>query len=125
MKRTASAALIFLGLGAGDCFAMPTDARARYEEEDKRLGELYRTLIARLRKCRPELVAPLRASERKWIDFRDAECAFQERAEPTDLYKVKCLEHLTLQRIETLKKTIEAVEGAECEPAPGKGKEAP
>ena len=114
MKIVLLSALMAVGLGASLGSAMPTDTRARYESEDKELGILYNKLIAKLLQCKPTAVKRLRISERKWIEFRDAECGFEEQADPTGHYKVACLERLTLQRIETLKSVLEGVE-AECQ----------
>jgi uncharacterized protein YecT (DUF1311 family) len=83
--------------------AMPTDTRARYEEEDKTLGEAYKKLMSRLKKENPAAAVSLRASERKWIEFRDLECKFHgEALANAGIPAVNCLEELTLQRIKTL-----------------------
>jgi uncharacterized protein YecT (DUF1311 family) len=91
--------------------AMPTDTRARYEEEDKQLVEVYKKLLARLKNENPAAAASLRAAERKWIEFRDLECKFRrETLANAGIPAVNCLEELTLQRIKTLKQVREILD---------------
>ena len=102
-------------LAAAACAAparsMPTDTLARYRDEDAELGRLYEKVVAQLKKANPPAVKSLRAAERKWIAFRDAECRFHEETLlVAGIPTAACLEELTLQRIATLKNVSEALE---------------
>jgi uncharacterized protein YecT (DUF1311 family) len=57
----------------GVTFAMIDCISAEYERQDERLNQLYQTLMSSLDYERRET---LRAAQRAWIEFRDANCDF-------------------------------------------------
>lgn len=78
-------------------------AAAEIERRDATLNGLYQSLIGKVGAPRQPA---LRAAERAWVSFRDAECAFQMSAEAggsnASLLASTCRLELTARRTEDL-----------------------
>lgn len=83
-----------------------------YQAADNELNKAYQALIERLDNNSASL-EKLRAAQRKWIGFRDAECAFASSAveggSAQPMIRNRCLESVTQARTQTL------LEHARCE----------
>lgn len=88
-----------------------------YEKADKELNRVYRQILNEYKKA-PQFLAKLKASQRLWIKFRDAELEMLFPEENKTLiygsvYK-ECadmfLTEITVQRINTLKKWLGEVD---------------
>jgi uncharacterized protein YecT (DUF1311 family) len=87
---------------AGATFAMQDCIADEHARQDKRLNSAYRALLASIAEKRK---AALRDAQRKWIAFRDANCAFQGNAEDGQAGRLaanECLVTLTAQRAKEL-----------------------
>ena len=85
-----------------------------YQAADKELNDAYQVLVGKLSNNAASL-EKLRAAQRAWIGFRDAECAFESRAvegvSAQPMVRNGCLEALTETRTETLREHAECEEG--------------
>lgn len=92
-----------------------------YAAADAELNTAYKQIVARLAGD-PDGLAALRAAERAWVAFRDAECAFQSSGvEGGSIYpmvQAGCLEGLTRDRLEALNGYLACEEGDLSCPAP-------
>jgi uncharacterized protein YecT (DUF1311 family) len=81
---------------------------AELASNDARLNDVYRRLLAGVGAGRE---AQLRAAERAWINFRDAECDFRTSIEvggsDAALLRDRCLTELTNDRTESLAKALD------------------
>ena len=75
-----------------------------YQAADKELNDAYQVLVGKLSNNAASL-EKLRAAQRAWIGFRDAECAFESSAveggSAQPMVRNSCLEALTETRTET------------------------
>lgn len=89
-------------------------AQEAYQAADAELNVVYGKLMARL-KDDPPRAEKLRAAQRAWLGFRDAECGFVSAgtaggtAQP--LVTGQCLEQQTRRRIDTLQSYMQCEEG--------------
>jgi len=99
-------------------------AHADYEDADKELNELWPDVVAAARQSDeyvaeqaksmgvPTTLEALRTAQRAWISFRDAQCEYEayEMFGGTGQPMVGslCLARLTRERIEVLKRALEA-----------------
>jgi uncharacterized protein YecT (DUF1311 family) len=96
-------------------------ANAAYEKSDAELNALYKQVTARL-KDDARRTKLLVATQRAWIAFRDAECAFV--GEPTadgsvnPLVRANCLDRITSARVNDLKSYLQCAEGDVSCPLP-------
>ena len=85
-----------------------------YQAADKELNDAYQVLVGKLSNNAASL-EKLRAAQRAWIGFRDAECAFESSAveggSAQPMVRNGCLETLTETRTETLREHAECEEG--------------
>ncbi|MBP5980749.1 MAG: DUF1311 domain-containing protein [Halomonas sp.] len=85
-----------------------------YQAADDELNEAYQTLVGRLENNGSSL-EKLRAAQRKWIGFRDAECAFEsssvEGGSAQPMVHNACLETLTKARAQRLQEHASCEEG--------------
>lgn len=95
---------------------MNADASAAYQESDEVLNEIYQAILS---KYETDLVFldKLKASQRLWIQFRDAELNMKYPEETYGSVQATCtamyLKQLTDQRIETLKAWLRGTEEGE------------
>lgn len=131
----ALAAMLTLGMGAGQAedTASCNDAATQLELNachanalgisDRRLNELYRTVEGRLAgnsDARDLLIE----AQRRWIAFRDAECAFEasgaQGGSIQPMIRSLCLTSLTDARSEDLQRLLSCEEGdTTCAIPPG------
>ena len=89
-------------------------AQEAYKATDAELNAAYGKLLGRLAKD-PARAEHLRAAQRAWIGFRDAECAYVGAgttggsAQP--LVTAQCLEQQTRSRVEALQSHMQCEEG--------------
>ncbi|WP_172117613.1 lysozyme inhibitor LprI family protein [Halomonas hibernica] len=114
--------LIFSGLVSAneECVSPETQAEMTqcsaktYQAADDALNEAYQALIGRLENNALSL-EKLRVAQRKWIDFRDAECAFESSAveggSAQPMVRNGCLEALTKARTQSLQEHASCEEG--------------
>lgn len=80
-------------------------AAQRYTRADSVLNHRYREVMRTL-EAAPERAEALRAAQRAWIRFRDAQCAFQasryEGGSMQPMIRLLCLETVTRDRAEGL-----------------------
>lgn len=118
--------ILLLGLGlastaaAEDCSKFSTQldmnqcAARNFDSADAELNRVYRQVADRLASD-PEGLAKLKAAERAWIAFRDAQCTFATMAveggsiQPMILHE--CNEAETRARTRTLQGYLECQEG--------------
>ncbi|MGO3057863.1 lysozyme inhibitor LprI family protein [Halomonas sp. AOP43-A1-21] len=85
-----------------------------YQMADDELNEAYQALIGRLENNGASL-EKLRAAQRKWIGFRDVECAFESSAveggSAQPMVRNGCLEALTKARTQRLQEHANCEEG--------------
>ena len=85
-----------------------------YQSADDELNDAYQVLVGQLSNNAASL-EKLRAAQRAWIGFRDAECAFESSAveggSAQPMVRNGCLETLTETRTETLREHAECEEG--------------
>lgn len=85
-----------------------------YQAADDELNEAYQALVDRLENNASSL-EKLRAAQRKWIGFRDAECAFESSAveggSAQPMVRNGCLETLTKARTQRLQEHASCEEG--------------
>ena len=85
-----------------------------YQAADDDLNEAYQALAGRLENNDLSL-EKLRAAQRKWIGFRDAECAFESSAveggSAQPMVRNGCLEVLTKARTQRLQEHASCEEG--------------
>ncbi|PCF96543.1 lysozyme inhibitor LprI family protein [Vreelandella nigrificans] len=83
-----------------------------YQEADGELNEAYQELISKLSQSSSD---QLRAAQRAWIAFRDAECAYESSAveggSAQPMVRNGCLTALTKQRTERLREHASCEEG--------------
>lgn len=93
-----------------------------YAAADAELNSVFKQLVSRIGK---NWAPPLRAAQRAWVTFRDAECEFQsmgwEGGSGRGAVQARCLERVTKERTDLLKEMLkcdpENHEGAmECPP---------
>lgn len=77
---------------------IPQPNSRNYQEADRQLNLVYQRAISQVT---PEL---LRAAQLAWIDFRDANCAFEGSQSSTD--KTLCLTRMTEKRTQELSKLV-------------------
>ncbi|MBZ5488765.1 DUF1311 domain-containing protein [Halomonas aquamarina] len=94
--------------------ALTACAGQAYQAADDTLNEAYQSLVKRLENNDLSL-EKLRAAQRKWIGFRDAECAFESSAveggSAQPMVRNGCLETLTRARTEQLREYARCEEG--------------
>lgn len=106
---------------AGDtCASATTQAELNecsaqaYQAADDELNGAYQALIGRLNNNQPSR-EKLRTAQRKWISFRDAECAFESSAveggSAQPMVRNLCLAAMTEARTEQLREHNECQEG--------------
>lgn len=132
MRRLVLAAVLLCSAPAAgateDCAALDTSQAGLnecfdqvYQAADKELNAIYRTVTKRLAD-EPEKAKLLTASQRAWIGFRDAECAFTASGvEGGSAYLVvvsQCLEDVAGKRIDNLKGYLNCGEGDLSCPVP-------
>jgi len=95
---------------------MNKNAKESYNKIDKELNEVYKTILSEY-KFNANFIKHLKASQRIWITFRDAELKVKyPESEPGNYGSVNpmCisifLEKLTNERIKTLKVWIDGIE---------------
>lgn len=85
-----------------------------YQSADAELNEAYQVLVNQLSNNVASL-EKLRAAQRAWIGFRDAECAFESSAveggSAQPMVRNGCLERLTEARTEALQEHASCEEG--------------
>lgn len=85
-----------------------------YQAADDELNEAYQVLVGRLENNESSL-EKLRAAQRQWIGFRDAECAFESSAveggSAQPMVRNGCLEALTKARTQRLQEHASCEEG--------------
>ncbi|RBI67261.1 hypothetical protein DQ400_10630 [Vreelandella sulfidaeris] len=85
-----------------------------YQSADAELNEAYQVLVNQLSNNVASL-EKLRAAQRAWIGFRDAECAFESSAveggSAQPMVRNGCLERLTEARTEALREHASCEEG--------------
>ncbi|MGQ7262532.1 lysozyme inhibitor LprI family protein [Vreelandella sp. V005] len=85
-----------------------------YQTADDALNEVYQVLVDQLSNNAASL-EKLRAAQRAWIGFRDAECAFESSAveggSAQPMVRNGCLEELTEARTEALREHASCEEG--------------
>ncbi|MAM59054.1 MAG: hypothetical protein CMN25_17205 [Salinicola sp.] len=90
-----------------------------YQAADKALNTTYDEIMGRLDGDSRER---LKTAQRAWIEFRDAECDFvsgpTSGGSANSMVKAGCLEDLTRQRTETLKRYSQCEEGDMSCPVP-------
>lgn len=128
------AALIVLLQGAAgaaladrDCSGLDTQmemnacAGENYQAADAELGVTYKAVVARLA-ADPDTLKLLRAAERTWIAFRDAECGFASSGVAggsiQPMIYAGCLQAQTEARTATLKSYLSCQEGDLSCPVP-------
>ncbi|MCS2610576.1 lysozyme inhibitor LprI family protein [Halomonas dongshanensis] len=93
---------------------MNTCAAEEYQRADGALNSAYREVMARLTDNAPAR-AKLRAAQRAWISFRDAECAYvssaTEGGSVQAMVRNQCLTHMTSERTQTLQEFGTCEEG--------------
>lgn len=66
-----------------------------HQRSDREMGRIYNALVAAMQGFEPEDVPRLRAAQRAWIAFRDADCEvakFRDRGGREELiYQAECL----------------------------------
>lgn len=91
---------------------MNIQAGTAFHRADTELNALYRDLVA---KIDAQGKAALRNAQQAWLKFRDAECDFETRdAEGGSIHPMvmnQCLEDLTRQRNQQLKRQLTCQEG--------------
>ncbi len=89
-------------------------AAQAYQAADDELNAVYQTVVSRLEDNSASL-EKLRAAQRAWIGFRDAECAFESSAveggSAQPMVRNGCLETLTAERTEQLREHASCEEG--------------
>lgn len=110
-----------------DCAALDTQAEMNtcagenYKAADAMLGKAWKALVGRLGDD-ADTLAMLRTSERAWIAYRDAECAFASSAvaggsiEP--MIRAECLQAATIARTAILDDYLSCEEGDLSCPVP-------
>lgn len=85
-----------------------------YQAADDELNETYQALVSRLEHNQSSL-EKLRAAQRKWIGFRDAECTFESSAveggSAQPMVRNGCLAELTQARTAVLNAHAHCEEG--------------
>ncbi|WP_260579443.1 lysozyme inhibitor LprI family protein [Vreelandella populi] len=85
-----------------------------YQAADDELNGVYQALVRRLANNALSL-EKLRAAQRKWVGFRDAECAFESSAveggSAQPMVRNGCLEALTKARTQRLQQHASCEEG--------------
>lgn len=85
-----------------------------YQVADDKLNEAYQALVGQLSNNAASL-EKLRTAQRAWIDFRDAECAFESSAVEggsiQPMIQNGCLETLTESRTDQLREHASCEEG--------------
>jgi uncharacterized protein YecT (DUF1311 family) len=88
--------------------AMNVCAARDFEQEDKRLNQSYRDLLAKLEAARRE---KLREVQRAWLSYRDLHCDFQSAdyagGSIYSYMQSSCLSEMTKQRTKDLKQLLE------------------
>ena len=94
--------------------ALTECAAQSYQAVDDELNKAYQVLVGRLENT-PASLEKLRAAQRKWIGFRDAECAFESSAveggSAQPMMRNLCLERLTKERTQRLREHASCQEG--------------
>jgi uncharacterized protein YecT (DUF1311 family) len=95
---------------------MNQQANVSFQKADKELNALYQKIVLKY-KDDPVFIASLKAAQRLWIQFRDAELKMKypprEQGHYGSVYPMcysACKEELTRQRIKTLQQWLEGVE---------------
>jgi uncharacterized protein YecT (DUF1311 family) len=108
-------------ISQGDMTACAADG---LREADATLNDLYRQIMARLRDNQPARQA-LQDSQRAWIGFRDAECAFatvnSRDGSVAPMLVAQCRQRLTALRVAQLRDYLHCSEGDLGCPVPGAG----
>ena len=105
-ERTSKPYAACLDAAGGATFAMQDCISAELERQDRRLNEAYKALMGSVPEKRK---AQLRDAQRKWIEFRDANCEFYydpQGGSAARLASNECVVTLTAERaheLETLK----------------------
>lgn len=85
-----------------------------YQATDDELNEVYQALVSKLDNNSTSLER-LRVAQRAWINFRDAECAFESSAveggSAQPMVRYGCLETMTKARTERLQEHTDCGEG--------------
>ena len=85
-----------------------------YQTADDKLNEAYQALVGRLA-SNPGSLEKLRAAQRAWIGFRDAECAYESSAveggSAQPMVRNGCFKVLTGQRTERVREHASCEEG--------------
>jgi uncharacterized protein YecT (DUF1311 family) len=114
--------LLTVRIACGQTLAdMNQQAHVSFQKADKELNEVYQKIILKY-KIDPAFIASLKAAQRLWIQFRDAELKMKYPSREQGYYgSVYPLcysaykEELTRQRIKTLQQWLEgAEEGDAC-----------
>jgi len=94
-----------------------------YKKADAALNRVYKTIMDRLKDEGP-LKAKLVDAQKKWVAFRDAQCAFNAAGEEGgSIYPMiasGCLEAVTATRIKELQAYLKCEEGVLGCPVPAK-----
>ncbi|MER2996495.1 lysozyme inhibitor LprI family protein [Pontibacter populi] len=95
---------------------MNQQAFASYQKVDKELNDVYKKLLTEY-KSDPAFITNLKASQRIWITFRDAELKMKYPEREAGYYgsihpicRASYLEELTSERIKQLRKWLAGVE---------------
>lgn len=106
--------LLFLSLGASaqTQAEMNRDAYALYQKADQELNSVYKQILAKY-KADTAFIANLKASQRIWVTFRDAELNMKYPERPPGYYgsihalcRAMYLEELTQVRAEKLREWL-------------------
>jgi uncharacterized protein YecT (DUF1311 family) len=108
----AGIALVLGMVLSSGALAQEQDAGAAFQTADKALNVAYKTLSRRLQ---GDELAKLKTTQRAWLAFRDAECAFQtqwtEGGSIQPQLLAGCLAELTTQRVTQLEYYLNCQEG--------------
>ena len=138
MKITLLAACFIAGSGfmltsspgrATDCskaqtqMALTECAGSAFEKSDAQLNKVYKEAMSRL-KSSPDKAKLLKASEKAWISFRDAQCRFissaVEGGSAQPMIQADCANDLTKARTKALSDLLTCQEGDMSCPIPPK-----
>ncbi|RWY41765.1 DUF1311 domain-containing protein [Falsigemmobacter intermedius] len=84
-----------------------------HKRSDREMGRIYNALVAAMQGFEPEDVPRLRAAQRAWIAFRDADCEvakFRDRGGREELiYQAECLILRTQSRTSELNHWLQSI----------------
>lgn len=84
-----------------------------HQRRDREMGRVYNSLIVAMQGFEPEDVPRLRAAQRAWIAFRDADCEvaqFRDRGGREELiYQAECLILRTQSRTSELNHWLQSI----------------